>query len=78
LRAAGARGLTAPSAALDRRTGSGYRTDGGLRSGPRRDESVVVLFGARPDLVGWAACFEGRPRPELIARVRQLRTESVP
>jgi hypothetical protein len=76
LRAAGASGLMAPSAALDRRTGSGYRTAAGLRPGPRREESVIVLFGARPDLVGWAACFEGRPRPELIGRVRQLRTES--
>jgi hypothetical protein len=75
LRANGASGLVAPSAALDRRTGSGYRTDGGLRPGPRREESVIVLFGARPDLVGWAACFEGRPRPELIGRVRQLRPE---
>lgn len=78
LRAAGAMGLVAPSAALDRRTGSGFRTDAGLRPGPRREESVVVLFGPRPDLVGWAACFEGRPRPELIGRVRQLRTESAP
>jgi hypothetical protein len=76
LRATGATGLVAPSAALDRRTGSGYRTDSGLRPGPRREESVVVLFGARPDLVGWTACFEGRPRPELIGRVRQLRSES--
>jgi hypothetical protein len=24
------------------------------------------------------ACFEGRPRPELSGRVRQLRSESVP
>jgi hypothetical protein len=76
LRASGANGLTAPSAALDRRTGSGFRTDGGLRPGPRREESVIVLFGPRPDLVGWVACFEGRPRPELIGRVRQLRAES--
>ena len=76
LRAAGASGLVAPSAALDRRTGSGYRTDAGLRAGPRREESVIVLFGPRPDLVGWTACFEGRPRPELITRVRHLRTES--
>jgi hypothetical protein len=78
LRARGAKGLVAPSAAIDRRTGSGYRTDAGLRPGPRRAESVIVLFGPRPDLVGWAACFEGRPRPELIGRVRQLRAESVP
>ena len=78
LRVGGASGLVAPSAALDRRTGSGYRTDAGLRPGPRREESVIVLFGPRPDLVGWAACFEGRPRPELIGRVRQLRTEPMP
>ncbi len=78
LRAGGAKGLVAPSAALDRRTGSGYRSDAGLRPGPRREESVIVLFGVRPDLVGWAACYEGRPRPELIGRVRGLRTESVP
>jgi hypothetical protein len=71
----GATGLVAPSAALDRRTGSGYRTDAGLRPGPRREESVIVLFGPRADLVGWVACFEGRPRPELIGRVRQLRGE---
>lgn len=78
LRASGARGLVAPSAALDRRTGSGYRTDAGLRPGPRREESVIVLFGPRPDLTGWTACFEGRPRPELLGRVRQLRPGSMP
>lgn len=76
LRGTGVQGIVAPSAALDRRTGSGYRTDAGLRAGPRREEFVVVLFGARPDLVGWSACFEGRPRPELMGRVRQLKTGS--
>lgn len=75
LRAQGARGLICPSAAIDRRTGSGFRTDGGLRAGPRREETVVVLFGGRPDLVGWAACYGGHPRPELISRVRQLRED---
>lgn len=72
LRSAGASGLVAPSAAVDARTGSGQRTDRGLRPGPRRTELVVVLFGPRPDLVGWAACVEGRPGAHLLARVRPL------
>jgi hypothetical protein len=30
------------------------------------------LFGPRPDLVGWAATAEGRPREELLDQVRHL------
>lgn len=71
LRAGGATGLRAPSAAL--RTGaSGWRTDGGLRPGPLRRAEVIVLFGQRPHLVAWSACAEGRPRDDLLPRVRQL------
>jgi hypothetical protein len=73
LRGLGAVGLTAPSAAVDSRTASGFRTDRGLRPGRRRPESVIVLFGRRPDLVGWAACADGRPRTDLLPRVRHLR-----
>jgi len=73
LRDAGADGLTAPSAALPSGAPSGFRTDGGLVSGPERDEGVFVLFGPRPDLVGWAACADGRPREDLLPRVRSLR-----
>jgi hypothetical protein len=73
LREQGAPGLVAPSAAVDRRTASGFRTEAGLRQGGRRAELVVVLFGSRPDLVGWVACAPGRPRPDLLHRVRQLR-----
>lgn len=73
LRERGAIGLSAPSAAVDPATGSGFRTDGGLRRARRRNESVVVLFGRRPDLVGWAACAAGRPREDLLARVRHFR-----
>jgi hypothetical protein len=73
LRDAGADGLTAPSAALPSPAPSGFRTNGGLVSGPARNERVFVLFGPRPDLVGWAACAEGRPRDDLLARVRRLR-----
>ncbi len=72
LRALGERGLVATSAALLPGTPSGWRTDGGLRPGPAREERVLVLFGPRPRLAGWAACAEGRPRPDLLPRVRQL------
>lgn len=66
-------GLVAPSAALRPRTPSGFRTDGGLRPAASRPERVFVLFGARPDLLGWCACAEGRPRADLLARVRHFR-----
>ncbi len=71
-RRAGAVGLVAPSAALLPRTPSGFRTDGGLRPAAPRRERVFVLFGRRPDLVGWCACAAGRPRVDLLGRVRRL------
>ena len=78
LRAGGAAGLIAPSAALVPDTPSGWRTDGGLRPGDPRRERVVVLFGRRPDLLGWSACAEGRPRADLLGRVRPLLSVAVP
>ncbi|HWH24580.1 MAG TPA: RES domain-containing protein [Candidatus Limnocylindria bacterium] len=72
LRGRGSAGLVAPSAAVERRVGSGLRTDRGLRRGPARAEFVVALFGRRPDLVGWSACAEGRPRADLLPRVRHF------
>jgi hypothetical protein len=72
LRESGAIGLVGPSAAVSGATGSGFRTDGGLRRGPRRPERVFVLFGPRPDLIGWAACADGRPRDDLLVRVRHF------
>lgn len=71
IRSMGGRGLVAPSAALESGS-SGFRVDGGLQPGPQASERVFVLFGPRPDLVGWAACHVGRPRADLLARVRQL------
>jgi len=65
-------GFTAPSAALLPGSRSGFRTDGGLRPGPARRERTIVLFGRRPDLVGWCACADGRPRDDLLARVHHL------
>jgi hypothetical protein len=70
LRDAGASGLRAPSAALLPKTASGWRVEVGLQPGPSRSESVVVLFGRRTDVVGWIACASGRPREDLLERVR--------
>lgn len=68
-----AAGLVAPSAAIRSRTPSGFRVDGGLRSAASRAERVFVLFGLQPVLVGWSACAEGRPRADLLGRVRHFR-----
>lgn len=73
IRTGGRRGLVAPTAAILPGTTSGFRTERGLQAGPGRVERVFVLFGPRPDLVGWAACHEGRPRDDLLPRVRPLR-----
>lgn len=72
LRERGAEGFTASSAALVAGGAHGWRVAGGLHPGPRRDGRVLVLFGARPDLVGWEAAHEGRPSEELVSRVRPL------
>ena len=63
-------GIAAPSAALDPGGARGWRVDGGLQPGPDRDGKVIVLFGLRPDPVGWAATIEGRPGDDLLERVR--------
>ncbi len=68
----GESGLMAPSAALLPGMPSGFRTENGLLPGPERHERTFVLFGPRPDLIAWCACATGRPRADLLARVRQL------
>lgn len=72
LRHRGAGGLLAPSAALREGGAHGWRVDRGLRPGRPRDGRTIVLFGRRPDLVGWPAAGEGRPDPTLLERVRPL------
>ena len=72
IRSRGADGLAAPSAALLPGTPSGFRTRVGLRPAAARRERTLVLFGAHPDLVGWCSCAAGRPRADLLPRVRQL------
>jgi hypothetical protein len=72
LRKSGATGLVAPSAALEVGDARGMRVDGGTRPGPARDPKVIVLFGRRPDLVGWPVVDEGRPPTDLLGRVQHF------
>ena len=70
LRAEGTAGLVAPSAALLDGAAHGWKVDGGVQPAAPRDGRVIVLFGRRPDLVGWLATVDGRPAEDLLARVR--------
>lgn len=72
LRAHGASALRAPSAALLPRGARGWKVDGGLQPAVERDGTVLAVFGLRPDLVGWIAGFQARPRSDLLARVRHF------
>ena len=65
-------GIAAPSAALVPDGARGWRVDSGFKRGPARNGVVFALFGARPDLVGWAAAMEGRPSEKLLASVRHF------
>ncbi|MBM4255267.1 MAG: RES domain-containing protein [Deltaproteobacteria bacterium] len=64
--------VEAPSAALLPGAARGWRVDGGLQPGSPRDGKVIVLFGSRPDLVGWIATREGRPGEDLLPKVRHF------
>ena len=73
IRATGTTGIMAVSAALLPGEARGWQVDGGLERAPDRDGRNLVLFGRRPDVVGWAAAAEGQPRVDLLDAVRQLR-----
>ena len=77
MRQEGAEGFVAPCAALFPGGAHGWRVSAGLQPGPARNAKVFVLFGSRPDLVGWAATVEGRPSKELLARVRHFQSPSL-
>jgi RES domain len=72
LRSRGAAALRAPSAALLPGTAGGWKVDGGLQPAAERNGTVLAVFGARPDFVGWMAAFAARPRSHLLARVRHF------
>ncbi len=71
LRENGAVAVRAPSAALLEGGARGWKVGGGLQPADR-DGTVLAIFGARPDFVGWMAAFAARPRSDLLARVRHL------
>lgn len=73
LRGLGAQGLKAPSAALVATGARGWITDGQEKPAPQaRDGVTFVLFGTRPDLVGWPAVEGGAPPERILSLVRQL------
>ncbi|HKD06729.1 MAG TPA: RES domain-containing protein [Bryobacteraceae bacterium] len=64
--------LRAPSAALLPGGAHGWKVDGGMRPAAERDGTVLAVFGARPDFIGWVAAFSAWPRPDLLSRIRHL------
>lgn len=73
LAATGATGLKAVSAALLAGAAAGHHVlDGRLIDGPARDGWAYVLFGSRPDAVGWLVVATGSPPAEVLSRVRHL------
>lgn len=72
LRAAGAEAVFSCSAALASGQAAGFHTNGGLVRAELWDGGVVVLFGPRPDLVGWQVCADGRPSVRLLSSVRHF------
>jgi hypothetical protein len=78
LRGRSVRGLVALCAALERGGAGGWRVRGRLERGAPRDGRTIVLFGERPDVVGWKACDEGWPGSELLEVVRPLSTSTSP
>jgi hypothetical protein len=76
LRPSGISRLMAISAAIVPGTPSGWVSGSDLRPAPARDELTIVLFGPRPDLVGWVSAMLGRPEVTLLDRVRHLQSQS--
>lgn len=72
LRVAGSTRLIANSAAVLAGTPSGWVSAIDLVQGPPRDEFTIVLFGARPTVIGWVSATLGQPEPSLLNRVRYL------
>lgn len=72
LRRDGAAAVRTPSAALVRGGAGGQRGADALVEAPPRDGEVLVLFGARPGLRGWAASDVGSPTARVLARTVPL------
>ena len=72
LRDAGVTALEARSAALKDGSAAGWRVEIGFQEGPPADGRVFVLFGPRPDLIGWLIVDRGRPPSELLGAVHHF------
>lgn len=72
LRDAGATALQVTSAALKAGAARGWRIELGWQTGAETDGQVYVLFGPRPDAVGWPVVDDGRPPAGLLPLVRPL------
>ncbi|MGI8941654.1 MAG: RES domain-containing protein [Actinomycetota bacterium] len=73
LRAGGATSLSVHSAALKPGEARGWRVEVGVRPGPHREPRTIVLFGPRPELVGWEVVGRGHPEAHLLRKVRHFR-----
>jgi len=72
LRSQGARALEAPSAALVPGAARGWRVDGGVVGAEPRDGKTIVLWGRRPEVVGWPVVMEAAPDESLLPAVRHF------
>jgi hypothetical protein len=72
IRNAGHRGLRAPSAALKAGEARGMCVDQGIQDGPDRSGIVFVLFGRRPDLMGWQVTTQSRPPMQVLQQTRPI------
>lgn len=72
LRAGGAQGVRARTAALLPGGAAGWIVDGGEKNAATRNGEVFVVFGHRPDFVGWPIVEAGRPPARVLPRVRKL------
>ena len=72
VRSRGEKGMRVPSAALLPGQACGWVVDAGQMAGPERDGFNWVLFGHRPDLVGWPISSGAAPPEELLPRIRHF------
>lgn len=72
LRSIGAVAIEAPSAALETGGARGFRVDGGEQEAAPMDGIVYVVFGRRPDCIGWPVVDNGAAPSRCLSRVRPL------
>ena len=72
LRTDGATRLSALAAALMPGQARGWRVERTVLPGPEREARTIVLFGPRPEIVGWEAVGRGHPELALMNKVRHF------